>query len=201
MKILAFTDLHEDYEAMQDLKEKSKEVDFILCAGDISVYENNLLEVLNLLDQLNKPLYLIHGNHEDHTTLAEACTKTKNIKFVDKQILRFNDLVIVNHGGGGFYYGPSKEDKDFEKLSTIFEEAIKSSKHSILMTHAPPHKTSLDLIWSGKHVGSKTYRDFIKKVQPTIAICGHIHEASGLQENLGKTLIINPGPGGVIIEF
>lgn len=201
MKILAFTDLHEDYQYMEGLKQKAKEVDFILCAGDISVYESNLFEILGLLDELNKPIYMIHGNHEEDKDLSEACMKTKNIKFVDKQILRFGDLVIVNHGGGGFYYGPSKEDKEFESLSTIFSDAIHSSKYSILMTHAPPFKTKLDLIWSGKHVGSKAYRNFIKKVQPTIALSGHIHEASGLQDKLGKTLLINPGPEGIIIEL
>jgi len=201
MKILTFTDLHEDYEFMEGLKQKAKEVDFILCAGDISIYETNLAEILSLLDELNKPIYIIHGNHEEDHDLAKACRETKNIKFVDKQILRFNDLVVVSHGGGGFYYGPSKEDKEFESLQSIFEDAIKSSKYSILMTHAPPFKTKLDLIWSGKHVGSKAYRNFIKRVQPTVAISGHIHEASGIQDALGKTLLINPGPEGIIIEF
>jgi Icc-related predicted phosphoesterase len=45
---------------------------------------------------------------------------------------------------------------------------------------------------NGKHVGIKGYTEFIKKFQPRIFICGHMHEYQGIQK-IGKTLIIATG--------
>ena len=44
MKILAFVDLHGSLNALKRLSKqiKSKKPDIIVCAGDISIFENNL---------------------------------------------------------------------------------------------------------------------------------------------------------------
>jgi Icc-related predicted phosphoesterase len=81
------------------------------------------------------------------------------------------------------------EMRDFLKN---FRQKSESSKQ-VLVTHAPPHKTKLDKIFLGLHVGSKVIREFIDNFQPDLAVCGHIHEARGV-DHIGKTLIINPGP-------
>ena len=49
--------------------------------------------------------------------------------------------------------------------------------------------------------GSNAVRDAIKKFQPDIAIFGHVHEAEGLEEKVGKTKLINVGRKGKIIEL
>ena len=45
---------------------------------------------------------------------------------------------------------------------------------------------------NGKHVGFMPYTEYIKKFQPRIFICGHMHEYQGIKK-LGKTLIITTG--------
>ncbi len=42
MKVLAFADMHSDTEALKVLIKASKEVDMIICAGDISTFGKDL---------------------------------------------------------------------------------------------------------------------------------------------------------------
>ena len=201
MKILAFTDLHEDYTNMEVLIEKAQKSDLILCAGDITVFGNSLAEMIEFLDNLGKPVLIIPGNHESEKELEKVCSKTKNVNFLHNKIAEYGDITIIGHGGGGFYNGNSSSDKDFEKNSESFSNAIKKSKISIMMTHAPPRNTKLDELERGAHVGSPTYRQFVEKAQPTLAISGHIHKTFGKEDKLGKTRLINPGPKGKIIDI
>ena len=107
--------------------------------------------------------------------------------------------MFLGYGGGGF----SQRDKEFEHLAkTKFNDAIKSNKDKkiILVTHAPPYGTKVDLI-VGEHCGNKTFRDFIIKNKVDLHICGHLHENFDKKDNLKKTLIVNPGPYGRIIKL
>ena len=49
--------------------------------------------------------------------------------------------------------------------------------------------------------GSQALRKAIKEFQPDLFISGHIHEAEGFQEKIGKTRVINVGKKGKIIEI
>jgi hypothetical protein len=63
----------------------------------------------------------------------------------------------------------------------------------VLVTHVPPHKTKLDEVEAGMHVGSKSLRQYVELNQPTVLVCGHVHEARGI-DRLGRTIMVNPGP-------
>jgi Icc-related predicted phosphoesterase len=41
----------------------------------------------------------------------------------------------------------------------------------------------------------------MQKFKPDILLCGHVHEAEGLEETIGKTRIINVGRNGKIINL
>lgn len=49
--------------------------------------------------------------------------------------------------------------------------------------------------------GSSALKKAIKEFQPDLFISGHIHEAEGLQEKIGKTRVISVGKKGKIIEI
>ena len=40
-----------------------------------------------------------------------------------------------------------------------------------------------------------------KELKPVLTICGHLHETFNKQDKLGKSIIINPGPEGQLIEI
>jgi hypothetical protein len=71
-------------------------------------------------------------------------------------------------------------------------QMIKDSPRTIFVPHAPPYGTRLDIIHSGIHVGSTAVRDFIEDKQPDLVICGHIHEARGV-DNIDNTKVVNCG--------
>ncbi len=67
----------------------------------------------------------------------------------------------------------------------------------ILVAHAPPGDTDLDMLPNVGHVGSRSVRDFILQRQPVLSFHGHIHESPGLTgrfwQRLGNTVAVNPG--------
>jgi Icc-related predicted phosphoesterase len=44
-------------------------------------------------------------------------------------------------------------------------------------------------------------RQWIERVQPAYAFCGHIHEAAGRRDEIGVTQCINVGKRGYLLEL
>jgi hypothetical protein len=93
-------------------------------------------------------------------------------------------------------------EKDIWPRGTIeedFENILSETDPSktIYVTHTPPSDTALDIIFDGRHVGSKPLRSFIEKAQPPLTLHGHIHESpsrSGkIFDKIGNTICVNPG--------
>lgn len=196
MKILAFVDLHGSFSAIQELEKKAEKADLLVCAGDISIFEQNLDRILHELSKIGKPLLMIHGNHETEELLKKECIKFENIKFIHKKRFDFKNYIFLGYGGGGF----SVVDPDFERFAEAQRKKLKESDNVVLITHAPPYKTNVDKIGKDHH-GNKSIADFIKKVDINLVICGHLHENMGKEDLIGKTRIINPGHKGVVIEI
>jgi Icc-related predicted phosphoesterase len=51
----------------------------------------------------------------------------------------------------------------------------------------------VDILHSGIHAGSIAVREFIEEHEPELVVCGHIHEARGV-DAIGKSTIVNCGP-------
>ncbi len=208
MKILAFVDTHGDRKAHNTIKKKAKEADLLLMAGDISNFEDKLTENMKDIDSVGKPILVIHGNHEDQDSMRRQCKMNKNTVFLHKGMFRIENYIFFGYGGGGF----AEDDREFEKVAKDFKKAIKDAKEEVkkkhhgkklkivLILHAPPHGTDMDRI-DGRYVGNKSYRKFIDETKPTLVVCGHIHENAGRDQKVGKTILVNPGPEGVIIEL
>ena len=198
MKLLAFTDIHGSLAALKKIgqKVKSQNPDLLVCAGDISIFEHGIARIFRRLNNLNKKIIMVHGNHEDNTTYTKYSKIFKNIIFIHKKYFVENNLLFLGYGGGGF----SMKDKEFEKITAKFKKIIKNNrdKKIIIVTHAPPYKTKLDKL-SRNYAGNKSIRNFIEKYKIDLHVCGHLHENFGKEDKLGKTKIINPGPFGKIL--
>jgi len=200
MKLLVFTDLHLSSNAIKKIKSKIKRQnpDLLVSAGDISIFEEGLDFMLNKLNKLKKKLLLIHGNHETSNVLKKLCEKYDNLIFIHKKHYEQNNCIFLGYGGSGF----ALIEPDFYKIGEKFGKLIKHNKDKkiILVTHAPPYKTKLDLIVD-QHCGNKTLRTFIIKNRVDLHICGHLHENFGKRDKVKKTEIINPGPYGKVIKI
>lgn len=200
MKILAFTDIHLSSIALSKIKSKIKKQnpDLLICAGDLTIFEEGLDIILTKLSKLKKKVLLVHGNHETDNVMKRLCKKYSNLIFIHKKYHKHNNCIFLGYGGGGF----SMRDPGFYPTGKKFMKIIKKNKGKkiIFVTHAPPYGTKVDLI-VGEHCGNKTYRDFIAKNKVDLHICGHLHENFNKKDNLKKTLIVNPGPYGRIIKL
>ena len=100
-------------------------------------------------------------------------------------------------GIGGCNKTPFHTPQEYseEQMKQILESIPESpgSRFRILISHSPPYKSKVDRMLLGIHVGSKAIREYVETSQPDIVLCGHIHEARGI-DHIGRTLIINPGP-------
>jgi uncharacterized protein len=61
--------------------------------------------------------------------------------------------------------------------------------HDIILSHGPPLHC-LDRTKSGLHIGSPALQKHILEHQPQLVICGHVHEAAGVQ-GIKKTMVVN----------
>ncbi len=202
MKFLAFVDTHGDNDALKKLFIKAKQTDIILCAGDLTIFENNLEKYMRKLDSIGKPVLIIPGNHESTASLSLVASDTKNVKLIHKSFYLFNDFIFFGWGGGGF----ALNEPDFDKAASQFSDSWNAQEKKdgknyklILVTHAPPYGTKLDDL--GEHIGCRNILNFIKKFQPVLAVSGHIHETAGAKDKIGSSIVVNPGPEGMLFEF
>ena len=193
MKILAFVDVHGNKTALNKIIEKSKNADLLICAGDITNFGQNLNKIIDQISTVNKPLLIIPGNHETASEIKSL--KQKFVVNIHKTIYRINDYIFFGYGSGGF----SLRDIALENKIEEIKQIVKNKKF-ILVTHAPPYGTMADTI-HGQHHGSVSITKMIYETSPIINICGHLHESANKKSVLKKTLIINPGPYGTLINI
>ena len=198
MKILAFTDLHADKKLLQELvvRAKKPDVDLVVCSGDYTVFGRGMGVVLEGLESIGKPVYLIPGNHEEKGDLFERSLQgLKHCQSLHQGEILIGDYVFLGYGGGGF----AQEDAAFRKIARTWYGKY-NGKKIVFVTHGPPYNTKLDLLPAG-HVGNKDYRKFIERIKPKVAISGHLHETVDEVDSIGKTKLVNPGWDGMIIEL
>jgi Icc-related predicted phosphoesterase len=150
-----------------------------------------------------------------HSMFIKRLSKYKNIRRIDYTFAKFGDYVFIGMRGHSF---PGRvKSKAFKKhrkiLDNLFKKFAKENKQHrvIFVSHTPPKNTKLDKISMkaakevrGKHFGSKLTRRVIERHQPVLNLCGHTHEAFGV-DKIGKTVCVNTGAvhegKGAIIEF
>ncbi len=198
MKILAFTDIHSNKKLIEGIikKSKSKKPQLLICCGDITLFGSNLEKILSKLNKIKIPLLIIPGNHEEDMNMKKRCKKYKNIIYLHRGIYEMGDYTFFGFGTGGF------EDRflEFEKISSKIGKRIKDKK-IIFITHQPPYKTKLDKLEHFGYAGNKSFKEFIVKYKPILTLSGHLHENFGKIDNIEKSILINPGPLGKIIEI
>lgn len=198
-KILAVGDIHGDTGLVEKLAERAKKenVDLIILAGDLTFAEQSIKNIIGPFIKAKKQVLIIPGNHESVATadfLAEMYSNTKNIHgyaFIK------NDLGVF--GAGGADIGPHKtSESELFNLLKKGNEKIKDLHKKIMVTHMHPKRTKAE--FSGFE-GSRAIRKAVEQFKPDILINAHIHEASGIEEKIGKTKVINVARKEKIFEI
>lgn len=196
MNILAFVDSHGMADAMREIERKAKFAEVIVCAGDFTIFERDMDKLLKRMDGWGKPVLVIPGNHESEAGLSKACRGLQNVECFHKKAKIINNVLFMGYGGGGF----ERKTPELEKFFEENKEFLKIAPTKIFFFHAPPYDTRLDLL-GRNHNGSESEAKIISRYRPQIVVCGHFHENAGKNQKIEGTFLINPGPGGAVVEI
>jgi Icc-related predicted phosphoesterase len=194
MRILVISDIHRRKNAVlksAEIASRAK-IDLILVLGDIS--HNDLEEAISLLEILAKikKVLFIPGNMDSKKLLSWTEKNIVNIHCKVETIQK--NLRILGLGGSSITPFNTSIEFNEEEMSACLNESSKYLKDEkfIFASHCPPKNTKIDKTHFGLHGGSTSVYKFIEQKTPIINICGHIHEAYGI-DYIGDTIVVNSG--------
>jgi len=199
MKLLLFSDVHENKRHCENLVRMSEEADVVIGAGDFGSFRKGIRETIALLDSINKPTLIVPGNAESYEELSEACSHWKEVQVLHGNGTEINDIHFYGIGGAVPVtpFGSWSYDFTEEEAAELLESC---PENAVLISHAPP-KGLLDRASSGAHLGSEAILNLIHNKSPRLVVCGHIHESGGQQALENGTCIINAGPRGMFFDL
>ena len=198
VRIFAAGDFHGDKTTARHLAQRAvdEHADMIILNGDI-VEEDDTEGVMYHFVKTGKPVFLVPGNHDWFATDLLA-VQYKSYNLHGKSIQNGNVGIF---GCGGTNAGSNMlTEKELYDTVKNTHEKIKNAQKKMLVTHIHPAGTLMES-FSQFVKGSVGLRKAIEATKPDIVICGHVHEAEGIEEKLGKTLVINVGKTGKLIEL
>jgi len=202
IKYLLITDIHGYVKPLVKVLRSEKDYDAILLAGDISGYDGRYDHVLKVLSEearLGISIVMVIGNMDNPKLLNIISENYPEIKCLHGNLTTVGNIMIAGLSGG--LYSPFNTPFELgeDDFSTLIKNIVNelrgasTSKRFILLTHTPPYKTKVDVVYRGEHVGSRAIRKFIEELAPLAVVSGHIHEARGI-DRIGNSIIVNPGP-------
>jgi Icc-related predicted phosphoesterase len=199
MRLLLFSDLHRNLDAVRNLVLMSQDVDVVVGAGDFGTMRRGADEVIQALASIERPAVLVPGNSESHEELAAACKAWPAANVLHGGGIEINGVDFWGVGGAipetpfGAWSYDFTEDQGRRLLADCPQAAV-------VVSHSPP-KGTVDVSSAGKHLGSVAVRETIDRCQPRLVVCGHIHDSGGQSDMVGDTAVINAGPNGIVWEL
>ncbi len=204
LKILAASDLHGDTAQIEKLatEAEKEDVDLVVLCGDLTMAEQSTDNILGPFIKKHKKVLIIPGNHESvATTEFMAELYEPDARNIHGYSVRYKDVGIFG-AGGATNVGPTapiSENEMYNLLKKGFDK-IKYLKKKIMVTHIHPTESKIEKF--SKFVpGSEAVKKAVETFKPDVLLCGHVHEAEGLEEKIGKTRVINVGRKGKIIKL
>ena len=190
MRVLAFSDLHHSRARAEAIVEAAQQADLVIGAGDFCNMRQGLPEAMNLLGGIRAPMVVVPGNAESEEELVDAA-------HVGTHVLHGRGVEVAGLRVFGLGYGVPVTP--FGAWSCDLSEAMAGemlaacARADIMVLHSPP-KGVADRTSGGASVGSVAIYAAIERVQPELAVCGHIHDSWGQTGMIGRTKVVNLGP-------
>ncbi|HUA17410.1 MAG TPA: metallophosphoesterase [Bryobacteraceae bacterium] len=197
MRLLIFSDIHGKKSALESLMRV--DADYYFADGDLANWGRGLDELGPILQKHADRMYVLPGNHESEADIGRLCEEFGFHNFHGQNMeIGGYQVAGLGYSNPTPFHTPGEytEDELARRL-----EVFAPLDPLILICHTPPKGTKLDRAGEGKHFGSTAIRDFIDRYQPRFFYCGHIHEAAGVHEVIGRTQCWNVGPRGQILEL
>jgi Icc-related predicted phosphoesterase len=197
MRVLAFSDLHGSIEMVERVLTLERIFDLVILAGDITTAgtPSELEKAIRRVEAFRKPVLAVAGN-------MDPLPLERKLEQIGVSI-DSRGVVIGDAGFFGVSAAPASHlhtpneisEREIMSRAEAGWKGVAAARWKIFVPHASPKGTALDRTHSGTHVGSTAVRDFIKRRKPDATICGHIHEARGIDQIDGAK-VVNCGPAG-----
>jgi uncharacterized protein len=215
MRILILSDMHGQYDNVK--VETMPECDVVLVAGDLTNYGfrapahwqvQSITELASArawfkgISQHCAQVFWVQGNHDLGMPDDFLDPFATNIR--DRSATFDCDGIRYSLRGASLTcaFDQPKLAKRWAFTTADPNEDLKTfdfEHHNIVLSHSPP-RDCLDLTKAGVRIGSPALRDHILEHRPLLVVCGHVHEAAGI-ENLGKTMVVNTACRGQVLTL
>lgn len=196
-KILAASDIEGNSAVAESLAQKAEDekVDLVILAGDLHGMRESR-GIISPFKKRNQKVLFIPGNWD--TSIETTTIKDfYSIRNIDDYYVHYEGIDIVGIGTKDMNLH-LEENKAWASLMKNFERIQHKPSKKILVSHLHAEGTIAE--FSGVR-GERVLRKAIDEFQPDFFIAGHIHEAEGLEQKIGKTKVIQVGRKGKIIEI
>jgi len=181
VKLFATSDIHGSKIIMQKIEKvlQQHQPDILIICGDVlenpyvsrfdeyvQYQQRNYQEFKEYVNSLNIQVFYILGN-DDFVDGDET----------DKCYLTSPQGVFVPFDFVSITPFSTNREVNVEKQRLELSK-IQVQSDTIVVAHDVPYGC-LDKIYSGRRVGSPAIREFLRDKQPSIWLCGHIHESFG----------------------
>jgi Icc-related predicted phosphoesterase len=194
---LAFSDIHRDLDQARTIASMSGDADVVVAAGDFGSMHRGVEQLIDMLVVIETPTLLVPGNNETDDELRDACGGWRAAT-----VLHGAGCVVGGVSfwgiGGGIPTTPWPWSYDLTEEEAAALLASCPDGVDVMVLHSPPHGY---LDGGRRSLGSTALLDAIERVQPAVAVCGHIHECAGQEARIGPTRLYNLGPRGTFIEL
>ncbi len=190
MKILAFSDLHLSRPRAAAIVAASGVADLVIGAGDFCVMREGLARAMEMLAGIACPVVAVPGNAESAAELTAAAPPHWHV--LHGQGVEIGRLRLFGLG----YAVPLTPFGDWscDLTEAQAEDMLaRCAEADVLVSHSPPLGIA-DRTSQGLSVGSRAIRAAIARLQPALALCGHIHDSWGEEGRIGRTRVVNLGP-------
>lgn len=194
MRLLAITDLHDTPDTLRRILTDAGPRDLALLGGDVTNFgsPDDARRLVSLAQTGGAPVLAVAGNCD--SAAIDARLEQLGVSIGGRGVMigdvGIHGLSAMPPWRKGMYQ--FTEDELAAMLEAGYAQIDGAARH-VVLSHAPPRGCRVDRTHLFQHAGSMALRAFIERTQPDLVLCGHIHEARGV-DHLGRTTIVNCGP-------
>lgn len=197
MRLLAFSDLHHQRSKAAAIVTESQDADLVIGAGDFCNARRDLPAAMEMLAGLTAQMVAVPGNAESAAELVDASASGTTVLHGTRCQAQGFEIFGLGYAVPETPFGDWSCDLSEEEAAAMLAPCQQAD---ILVVHSPP-KGVADTTSRGDSVGSVAIYDAIKRIQPRLALCGHIHDSWGQSGRIGDTKVVNLGPDPVWFDM
>ena len=190
MRILATGDIHGDATFIEKIAKEAdaKKVDLIVLAGDIADWQGPTDNLIGPLLRKNRKVCIVPGNHDTFAS-ADFLAELYGITNLHGYVYRVGNVALFGCGGANIGM-ESLSEKEIYKILAEGHKKVQDFAKRIMVTHVHPSGSIMEQM-SSFVPASKGVRRAVEKFKPDLLLCCHVHEASGIEEKIGDTKVVN----------